>query len=125
MSHFTTIKTKCTDQDLLVKSIQQIGYVAKIGKFNCRGYQGNKTTVDILISLKGGYDIGFVYKDNNYEMVADWWGINEIDETEFVQSLNQQYSIFSTTQELQNKGFSLDQETLSNGTVRLVARKLG
>ena len=49
MSHFTTIKTKCTDQDLLVKSIQQIGYVAKIGKFNCRGYQGNKTTVDILI----------------------------------------------------------------------------
>ena len=51
MSHFTTIKTKCTDQDLLVKSIQQIGYVAKIGKFNCRGYQGNKTTVDILINL--------------------------------------------------------------------------
>ena len=125
MSHFTTIKTKCTDQDLLVESIKQLGYQVKVGKFNCCGYQGNKTTVDILISLQGGYDIGFVRNNDGYEMVADWWGINGIDQTEFTQSLNQQYSILSTTQELKSKGFSLDQETLSNGTVRLVARKLG
>ena len=83
MSHFTTIKTKYTDQPLLVKAIKKLGYQVEVGKFDCRGYQGNRTTVDILLPLKGGYDIGFVYKNNVYEMVADWWGIKTINQTCF------------------------------------------
>ena len=63
--------------------------------------------------------------NNSFEMIADWWGIKSVNQTELTQKLNQKYSILSTTQELKKKGFSLKQETLSNGTVRLVARKLG
>ncbi len=126
MSHFTTVKTKFTDQNTLVDSLRELGYnQLKVGQFQCRGYQGNKTTVDILIQLQGGYDIGFVNKNNSFEMIADWWGIKSINQNELTQKLNQKYSILSTTQELKKKGFSLSQETLSNGTVRLVAKKLG
>ena len=126
MSHFTTIKTKFTDQGTLVESLKELGYnQAQVGQFQCRGYQGNQTTVDILIILQGGYDIGFVNRNNSFEMIADWYGIHGISQNELSQKLNQKYSILSTTQELKKKGFSLKQETLSNGTVRLVARKLG
>jgi len=126
MSHFTTVKTKFTDQNTLVDSLKELGYnQLKVGRFQCRGYQGNRTTVDILIQLQGGYDIGFVNKNNSFEMIADWWGIKSINQNELTQKLNQKYSILSTTQELKKKGFSLSQETLSNGTVRLVAKKLG
>ncbi|MDP7529962.1 MAG: DUF1257 domain-containing protein, partial [Candidatus Marinimicrobia bacterium] len=60
-----------------------------------------------------------------FEMIADWYGIQGISQNELSQKLNQKYSILSTRQELKKKGFSLNEETLSNGTVRLVARKLG
>ena len=126
MSHFTTVKTKFTDQKTLVKSLKELGYnQVQVGQFQCRGYQGNKTNVDILIQLQGGYDIGFVNKNNSFEMIADWYGIQGISQNEISQKLNQKYSILSTRQELKKKGFSLSEETLSNGTVRLVARKLG
>ncbi len=126
MSHFTTVKTKFTDQNTLVESLKELGYnQVQVGQFQCRGYQVNKTTVDILIQLQGGYDIGFVNKNNSFEMIADWWGIKSINQNELTQRLNQKYSILSTTQELKKKGFSLKQKTLANGTVRLVARKLG
>jgi len=126
MSHFTTVETKFTDQDTLVESLKELGYnQVQVGQFHCRGYQGNQTSVDILIKLQGEYDIGFVNRNNSYEMIADWYGIHEISQNELSQKLNQKYSILSTTQELKKKGFSLKQETLANGTVRLVARKLG
>jgi len=126
MSHFTTVKTKFTDQNTLVESLKELGYnQVQVGQFQCRGYQGNQTTVDILIQLQGGYDIGFVSRDTSFEMIADWYGIQGISQNELSQKLNQKYSILSTRQELKKKGFSLKEETLSNGTVRLVARKLG
>ena len=126
MSHFTTVKTKFTDQNTLVESLKELGYnQVQVGQFQCRGYQGNKTTVDILIQLQGGYDIGFVNNNNSIEMIADWYGIQGISQNEISQKLNQKYSILSTRQELKKKGFSLKEETLSNGTVRLVAKKLG
>ena len=126
MSHFTTVKTKFTDQNTLVESLKELGYnQVQVGQFQCRGYQGNQTTVDILIQLQSGYDIGFVNRNNSYEMIADWYGIHGISQNELSQKLNQKYSILSTRQELKKKGFSLKEKTLSNGTVRLVARKLG
>ena len=126
MSHFTTVKTKFTDQDTLVESLKGLGYnQVQVGQFQCRGYQGNQTTVDILIKLQGGYDIGFVNRNNSFEMIADWYGIHGISQNELSQKLNQKYSILSTRQELKQKGFSLKEKTLSNGTVRLIARKLG
>ena len=110
----------------MVESLKELGYnQVQVGQFQCRGYQGNQTTVDILIQLQGGYDIGFVNRDTSFEMIADWYGIQGITKNELSQKLNQKYSILSTRQELKKKGFSLKEKTLSNGTVRLVARKLG
>ena len=81
MSHFTTIKTKFTDQGTLVESLKELGYnQTQVGQFQCRGYQGNQTTVDILIKLQGGYDIGFVNRNNSFEMIADWYGIHGISQ---------------------------------------------
>ena len=109
-----------------MKSLKELGYnQVQVGQFQCRGYQGNQTTVDILIQLQGGYDIGFVNRDTSFEMIADWYGIQGITKNELSQKLNQKYSILSTRQELKKEGFSLNEETLANGTVRLVARKLG
>jgi hypothetical protein len=58
-------------------------------------------------------------------MVADWYGINNMKETELTSSLKQNYSLLTTRKELTKKGFSLKEEKLSNGTIRLVAKRLG
>jgi hypothetical protein len=130
MSHFTTVQTQFTNKDILLKSLNKISSKfnfinIKSGSCSCRGYQGNQISVNILIQLSSGYDIGFILKNNTYEMVADWYGINNMKETELTSSLKQNYSLLTTRKELTKKGFSLKEEKLSNGTIRLVAKRLG
>ena len=122
MSHFTTVKTKFTDQNTLVESLKELGYnQVQVGQFQCRGYQGNQTTVDILIQLQGGYDIGFVNRDTSFEMIADWYGIQGITKNELSQKLNQKYSISMLEKFFLNKRKSFNVSGCSSIVLTLVA----
>ena len=74
------------------------------------GIKSHKIDSEILMSR--------VIKKNRADIILN-------SKNELSQKLNQKYSILSTRQELKKEGFSLNEETLANGTVRLVARKLG
>jgi len=126
MSHFSTIKVQFIDQSSLIDALKEVGFInIKTGQLQCRGFRGNKINVEILVELTGNYDIGFIKKENSYELIADWWGIKNINQDDLMKKLKQQYSLIVTRQELKKKGFSLKEEKLTNGTIRLVARKLG
>ncbi|MBE9194419.1 DUF1257 domain-containing protein [Synechocystis salina LEGE 06099] len=119
MSHFTTIKVQIKDGSVLAESLGELGYEV-LQNVEVRGYEGNKTTAEYVIRQSNGYDLGFRRSGDNYELVADFWGAR-IDETAFVNAVNQKYAHKMLMQSVVEQGFDVEEEeTLEDGTVRVV-----
>ncbi len=125
MSHFTTIKTKIVEKEYLKQALSELGHTYQEGKVNIRGYQGIQTPVAIKIPTKNtGYDIGFRKTDNAYEIVADWWGIQNLKQDQFLQQVSQRYAYHAAKAKLEEQGFSLvSEETQEDDRIHLVLRR--
>ena len=125
MSHFTSIKTKIVEKQYLKQALSELGHIYQEGNVQIRGYQGIQTSVAIKIPTKNtGYDIGFRKSDNAYEMVADWWGIKDINQNEFIQQVSQRYAYHAAKAKLEEQGFSLvSEETQEGERIHLVLRR--
>ncbi len=126
MSHFTRLKTKIVEKDFLLKALDELGHTVQHGGTQIRGYGGNRTTVEISIATGSpGYDIGFQKNGDVYELVADWWGIKDINQQEFVNSLHQRYAYHTTKTKLEEQGFSVTDEQQDNdGRIHLMLRRM-
>ncbi|QUS61727.1 DUF1257 domain-containing protein [Synechocystis sp. PCC 7339] len=126
MSHFTTLKTKIVEKTYLKQALDDLGHSYQEGNLQIDGYQGNKTTAEIkVLTQNASYDIGFRKNGEGYEMVADWWGIREINQQTFVESLNQRYAYHAATAKLAEQGFSLvSEEVEETGRIHLVLRRV-
>ena len=127
MSHFTRLKTRIRDIEALMSCLREMGYrVEKGGTIG--GFEG-KRAVDVAVRMAQGYDVGFTRgRDGFYEVVADWWGVQEAKQGELTKQLEiavrRQYAISSTLQQLQTQGFNItDRTQLKDGAVRIVARR--
>jgi hypothetical protein len=119
MSHFTTIKVQIKNGEILQQTLQELGYTVEYNK-KVRGYQGNKTNAEYVIQQDNGYDLGFRRNGENYELVADFWGA-KIDQQAFVNSIMQKYAHKILMTSVQEQGFNVEEEeTLEDGTVRVV-----
>ena len=125
MSHFTSIKTKIVEKQYLKQALSELGHTYQEGNVQIRGYQGIQTNVAIKIPTNNtGYDIGFRKSDNAYEMVADWWGINDIKQEQFLQQVSQRYAYHAAKAKLEEQGFSLvSEETQEGERIHLVLRR--
>lgn len=125
MSHFTTIKTKIIDKEYLKKALTDLGYSYQEGNLQIHGYQGH-TPVEIKIPTQNsGYDIGFRQNNQVYEVVADWWGIKNIDRQQFLLDINQRYAYHAARNKLEERGFSLvTEEVQQEGKIHLVLRRI-
>lgn len=126
MSHFTTIKTQIVDKEYLKLALTDLGIVYQEGNVQISGYSGNRTGVELKIPTKNtGYDIGFRKSGNVYEVVADWWGIKDITQEQFVQPINQRYAYHAAKSKLSEQGFSLvTEEVQEQGRIHLVLRRM-
>ena len=119
MSHFTTIKVQIKNGEILQQTLQELEYTVEYNK-KVRGYQGNKTNAEYVIRQNNGYDLGFRRNGENYELVADFWGA-KIDQQAFVNSILQKYAHKILMTSVQEQGFDVEEEeTLEDGTVRVV-----
>jgi hypothetical protein len=125
MSHFTTIKTKIVEKQYLKQALSDLGHIYQEGNVQIRGYQGIQTPVAIKIPTKNsGYDIGFRQSGNAYEIVADWWGIRDIKQEQFLQQVSQRYAYHAAKAKLAEQGFSLVSEENQEGErIHLVLRR--
>ena len=125
MSHFTSIKTKIVEKQYLKQALSELGHTYQEGNVQIRGYQGIQTSVAIKIPTNNsGYDIGFRKSDNAYEMVADWWGIKDINQNRFLQQVSQRYAYHAAKAKLEEQGFSLVSEEAQEGDrIHLVLRR--
>ena len=117
MSHFTTVKTKIVDKECLKRTIEELGYNYEDVKTKIKGYNEKTIKADIVIKTKGIYDIGCKWNGDNYDIVADWWGVEQgssIKEQTFISELTQKYACNKTKDVLNEKGFVLAEEKVND-----------
>ena len=119
MSHFTKLKTKITDKVFLKKAISDMELEYVEGKLKARGWLWKREKADIIIPTRSGYDIGFRFNGETYDIVADWDSIKDVDQETFVNTLNQRYAYNVVRETLAQQGFLLTEEQNKDGTINL------
>ncbi|MBF2080041.1 MAG: DUF1257 domain-containing protein [Synechococcales cyanobacterium T60_A2020_003] len=119
MSHFTTIQVQIKDGDVLAQALNELGYDVEPNA-PVRGYQGSTTVAEYVIRQANGYDLGFRKNGEFYELVADFWG-TKINQQEFLNAISQRYAHAMLLKTAARDGFTIeDQETLADGSIRVV-----
>ena len=119
MSHFTKIKSKITDKVFLKKAISDMELEYQEGKLKAKGWLWKKEKADIIIPTKSGYDIGFRFNGETFDVVADWDSIKDVNQTTFMNTLNQRYAYNVVKDTLAQQGFLLTDEENKAGTINL------
>ena len=113
MSHFSTIKTKIKDKEILVQTLELLGYdpleeqELKVAGSHAKDH----TTVQAQISI--GTDIGFRWNDvsQSYELVTDLQTWDEpVPVERFLQKLSQQYARWTIHEAVKEDGFQVVEE---------------
>lgn len=125
MSHFTRLKTKMTVREHLTGALDDLGYRCEEGDVEIRGYGGNRTKVQIRVpTANAGYDIGFTESGGSYALIADWWGIEDLDSEVFIRDLTKRYAYRAACATLEEQGFALvDEEVAQDGRLHLTLRR--
>lgn len=130
MSHFTTVKTQMVDAAFLKAALADLGYAPEEGDVQVRGFAGDQTRAQIKVATRDkGYDIGFTRAGTGaeapYKLVADWYGIRDVQQDAFVRQLTQRYAYHAARAKLEAQGFTLVQEERQqDGRVHLVLRRM-
>ncbi len=125
MSHFSTIKTQITDKDFLLMAIKDLGFNYEEVEQDVKAFGGQKTPVDIRVKLPLSFDIGLRKRGNNYEIVADWFGVRGISQKDFTQRLTQRYAYHAARAKLEQQGFDMVEEKVEEtGQIRIVLRRM-
>jgi Protein of unknown function (DUF1257) len=116
MSHFSTLRTKITDAEVLKNSLRDLGITTK-SEADVRGYQGQRVRADIVAVLEGEYDLGWSQNaDGTFDLIADLWGVaKKHNQTELINSINQKYAVTKTLAEVKRPG-------LNQANVKLVVQ---
>jgi hypothetical protein len=107
MSHFSTLRTKITDAEVLKNSLRDLGITTK-SEADVRGYQGQRVRADIVATLEGEYDLGWSRNaDGTFDLIADLWGVaKKHNQTELINSINQKYAVNKTLAEVKRPGLN-------------------
>jgi hypothetical protein len=116
MSHFSTLRTKITDAEILKSSLRDLGISVKTDA-DVRGYNGQRLRAEIVATLDGDYDLGWsANADGTFDLIADLWGVaKKHNQTELINAINQKYAVNKALTDVKQSG-------LSNANVKLVVQ---
>tara|TARA_B100000214_G_scaffold44740_1_gene28149 strand:+ start:360 stop:737 length:378 start_codon:yes stop_codon:yes gene_type:complete len=123
MSHFSTIKTKIKDKEILIEALNLLQYNVQNDQelINPINHRHEKVKVDVSITD----DIGFKWNGESYDLVADeqTWDLN-VPVQRFIDKLTQQYAIQNIKKVTAKDGFTIENEIKNvNGEVELVVTR--
>ena len=125
MSHFSKIKTKLYDRNILKKSLSDLKLEWTEQNQQIVGYQKQTHDAEIIVKQSNNYDIGFKWNGVEYELVTDlmFWS-QDVSVDKFLNRVNQRYAYNSIIGVSEKEGFSFTQtETAEDGSIRLVLRR--
>jgi len=121
MSHFTTIQTQIKDLEALKSACAEMGLTV-LENAKARGYYEANTNGDLVIKLKGPYDIAVQKQPNNtYGLTADLWnGHVEQEVGPGYGKLLQLYAVHKAMIEARRKGHLVTRHNKPSGEIKLV-----
>lgn len=125
MSHFSQIKTQLRNLASLQTALTDLGIDWKSGPCPVRGYRGQTVNAEVAIEQENGYDIGFRWNGNEYELVADlqYWQ-QPISVDRFLNKITQRYAFQTVLNETTKQGFQVaEQQKNEDGSIRLVVQR--
>ena len=125
MSHFTKIKTKIYDLEILKKSLTDLNLEFTAENLEINGYNNQKASADLIIKQSNNYDIGFKWNGTEYQMVTDlmiWSQDYSVDK--FLNQINQRYAYNAILNLSGKENFQIKRsENLENGSVRVLLER--
>ena len=130
MSHFIRIKTQIREREHLTQALRDLHYQFQEGEnLVVHGFAGNRETAQIVINNGSNYDIGFRHTTDEYEVVADWWGVERstpIRQKTFVEQVNRQYAYNLIHEQAREQNLIVEEEQeLENGDVVIILSERG
>lgn len=125
MSHFSQIKTQIRDLTSLQSALTDVGVNWKPGPQEVRGYRGQTRRAEISIEQDNGYDVGFSWNGQEYELVADlqYWQ-QPLTVEGFLNRVTQRYAYHTVVKETSRQGFQVaEQQQNQDGSIRLVLQR--
>lgn len=126
MSHFSTIQTQLVEKKYLLQALTDLGYEWEEGTLEVNGFNGNRTPAEIRIRTGNrNFDIGFKKQEEKYEIIADWWGIKNIKQEEFVRQLTQRYACNAVKDQFEQQDFAFIQEEVqADNSIHITLRRM-
>jgi Protein of unknown function (DUF1257) len=126
MSHFTTLRTRIVSKEHLKQALEDLQIEYEEGDLEIRGYDGIKTQVEIRISTSDpNYQMGFRRKGETYELIADWYGIKDFKQQEFVGTVAQRYAYLVAKEQLEKQDFTVvEEEVRADNTIHITVRRM-
>lgn len=122
MSHFSKIKTKLYDRNILKKSLSDLKLEWTEQNQQIVGYQKQTHDAEIIVKQSNNYDIGFKWNGVEYELVTDlmfWAQPYSVDK--FLNQINQRYTYNSIVQVSERENFNFTQsENSQDGSIRVL-----
>jgi len=130
MSHFVKIRTQIREREHLIQALRDLHYRFQEGdNLVVRGFAGNRETAQIVVNTGSDYDIGFRRQAQEYEVVADWWGVENhtpIRRHTFLEQISQRYSYNLIREQAREQCLVLEEEQeLPNGDIVIVLSERG
>jgi hypothetical protein len=127
MSHFTRVKTKMTDVEVLCEALRDIGHEPHRGVV-VRGYAGRSAPAEVVVRPGGAYDVGFARApDGTLHVLADWWGVGRdtgLREETFLPPVLQRYAYRTVVKQAAAQGFRVVQEVVgADQGIKLTIRR--
>lgn len=124
MSHFSTVETLLRDPEAIRAAAKELGYEV-LDNAEVRGYGGKKTTANLVVRLKGTYDLGLQGKaDGSYAIVCDWWQGHVASELgEGACKLLQRYGVCKTRLEARKHGYNVSEQQQQDGSILMRLRR--
>ena len=124
MSHFSTIKTKIKDKDVLIKALNTLNYATRenVLLVNPTDHDHQQWNVEVALNDFVGFKRA---KDGTLQLVAelDAWK-ESIPVERFLEKVTQSYAREQLVETVQEKGYSVVSEQKSvDNTIELVVEK--
>ena len=124
MSHFTTLKTKLTDTDVLVKALNRLNYATEENVLleNPSDHDHKQWQVEVGITRYVGFKMGV---DGTLHLVAELDAWKEpITVERFIEKVTQEYARETVLETVQEQGYTVVSEHKSvENTIEIVAER--
>ena len=133
MSHFIKIRTQIRERVLLEQSLRELNYQFQSAEqgnaIEVRGYQESRERAEVVVNTGSAYDIGFQRRAAQYEVVADWWGVEnntDIRQDTFCREINRQYAYNVIREQVSEQDLVWESERVTeNGDTVIVLSERG